>query len=171
MRTLILKRRDFLVNNIADLYSLIRKYRYYYTSLFIADNRREFQKYISDLLYSEFQQILSEQNRTIIFQEEFTKLIITHTDTSETLDVKTQATKYFRRLFLNPTTKQKVENYLTDNIFVKLQIYFNIYYQYLTKVVEVIDKEITTRRTLLSEEPFYIVVNIIFIQEGRLSTY
>src|SRR5438874_6187531 len=133
---------------MADLYSLIRKYRSYYTLLSTADIQSRFQKYISDLLYSEFQQILPEQDRTAIIQEEFTKLVEVHTTSSDTTDIKAQATKHFRRLFLNSTTKKKVEDYLDNDIFIGSSTYTSLHHWYLTKVGEVIDEEIAARKTL-----------------------
>src|SRR5438874_3475080 len=156
---------------MADLYSLIRKYRSYYTSLPTADNRSRFQKHISDLLYSEFQQVLPEQDRTAIIQEEFTKLVEVHTTSGDTTDVKTQATKHFRRLFLNSATKKKVEDYIDNNTFFGSSIYTSLHHRYLAKAGEVIDEEIASRKTPSPEAPFYTAADTAFISEGGPSTF
>jgi len=166
---LVSKERRSLDRQNANLYSLIRKYRSYYTSLPTSDNRSRFQKYISDLLYSEFQQILPESDRSAIIQEEFTKLVEVHTTSGDTTEVKAQATKHFRRLFLNSATKKKVEDYIDNDTFFGSSTYTSLHHRYLAQAGEIIDQRI--QRTPSPEAPFYIAADTAFIQEGGPSTF
>src|SRR3954451_14854761 len=156
---------------MTDLYSLIRKYRSYYTSIPTADNRSRFQKHISDLLYSEFQQILLESDRTVIIQEEFTKLVEVYTTSDDITEVKAQATKHFRRLFLNPATKKRVEDYIDSDTFFGSSTYTSLYHRYLAQAGEIIDQRIAAQRTPSPEAPFYTAADTAFIQEGGPSTF
>ena len=140
-------------------------------SLPTADNRSRFQKYISDLLYSEFQQVLPEQDKTTIIQEEFTKLVEVHTTSGDTTDIKAQATKHFRRLFLNSATKKKVEDYIDNDTFFGSSTYTSLHHRYLAKAGEVIDEEIASRKTPSPEAPFYTAADTAFISEGGPSTF
>src|SRR4051812_6559231 len=155
---------------MTDLYSLIKKYRSYYTSIPTADNRSRFQKHISDLLYLEFQQILLESDRTVIIQEEFTKLVEVHTTSGDITEVKAQATKHFRRLFLNSATKKKVEDYIDDVTFFGSSTYISLHHWYLAQAGEIIDQRIAIKRTPSPEASFYITADTAFITQGGPST-